>query len=497
MPSVVLSSYQRASIQFEKLANVEAQRLQDLNARGQINANGDSNAVAFSNSADRISREAAELDFEITKADKTLGALDTAISAIDKMRVMVDRIKSLEDAAKSDTGLASSYREQIEELETQIAQLGESATYQGQNFFSNWGQETVTIDKTSFTTTSVDMSDIVKGFAYRGGNVLGIENGDFDTSSEPDLIAAFGADVINNEYIDLTGNFPNGTMVNGATISTSGPNGAHYIELPDDASPDAGGSYVQFPAFALPSEFTIGIWARFDTTENQQRILSMSNTGSDDIVHINRYLETDRMRFRYRDTPTTLQTTETGAGAIVDGEWAFYSVTVDAAGNTAFYKDGVQLASEATGAAPIETIRNEIYFGRSWKTTDPTLDGGLADFVMFDRALDEDESEEWYETVGLTGLENTFYKMTSDKLDATLDKLEWHFTTQQIALETTRDQLSYKRSLMDDNATNLVSIDTEEVATQTNLAQMRQTLAISSLGIMTGIQSNILNLFSS
>ncbi len=509
MPSIVLDSFSRASIRFEKLATQEADRLADLQISGEINIK-EAQSVPFKAGADRLTSKISYNEFEISKADKYIGSLENSLNAIDHMRDMVEQITDLEKVAatESDLTLSASYIEQADELKEQIIKMGENATFRGLNMFSTWGQETFHIAGQNFSAISVDLDDIISGLAYRGGNVLNIQDGDFDTSAYPNLVSAYGADVINNVYTDFTGNYPDGQVLNGAAIGTNGPGGNSSIDLLNPQTNRTTGSHVQVPAFSLPSNaFSIGVWARMDTSGRFNRIFDFSNDsatngpGGNGLI-LTRFRSTDRMRAYYNYNaagPGWDVIADSGGGAIVNGEWAYWMVTLeeDGLGNVtlSLYKDGNQLSqSTAAGSVPAATL-TENYFGAADWNGDDTMSGGISDYVVFDEALDTTEAMDWYQGVGVTGLEKSFFTMSSEKIEDTLDKLEAHYETVKIGVEMQRDQLIFKNELYADEITTLMSIDTEEVAVQSNLAQMRQTLAVTSLGITSSSQANILNLF--
>lgn len=511
MPSIVLNSFQRASIGFNKLAKIEANRLENLNARGEIDAKDDSNSLIFKAEEQRLAREVANLDFEITKANKSLSAFETANNALDQMRVMVDKIKDLENAAAAETNttLATSYVEQIDELKEQMIQLGEAATYQDINFFKGWGTETANVNGNNFTTTTVDLADVINGFAYRGGNILGIENGDFDTSAYPNLVAAFGPDTINNSYSDFTGNFPDGTLVNGATIAQNGPNGGYGLDFsnPTNARTNAGAPYVQLPAgVELTDEVTLGIWFKQDTAGGTwQRGADFSNGGvgsNQDLFSFGRMGGSQRMRMAIHDDFGNHYALDTVNNVFEWGEWSYFMFTRDSAGNLQIFKDGENEPYTVGGGLTLpmvidtDHIKADNFLGRDWFGASTGVNGGFSDFVVFDKALDADEAKEWYNNIGMAGLENSFFTMTSDKLEAALDKIESHFIGQSVAVDSVRNQLIFKQELMVDDMSNLVAIDSEEVALQMNIAQTRQTLAITSLNITNQAHNQLLSLFN-
>jgi len=514
MPSIVLDSFSRASIRFEKLANQEADRLADLQISGEIDIK-EARSVPFKAGADRLNRKISENEFEISKANKYIGSLENSLNAIDQMRDMVDRIKALEEAAASEENIAlsTSYKTQADDLKEQIITMGETASFRGMNMFSDWGQENFQVGDQTFSAQSVNLDDIISGFAYRGGNILGIESGDFDTSAYPELVAAFGPDTINNVYADFTGNYPDAQLI-GDTIALSptGPNGSYAVDTDTTASIIAGGDYIQLPALTFPEEFTMGFWVNVKSTTAWDFLINSSNSTD---VPWNRFEEfgltrihnklpsTEAFRFEYMgpgqggfnfqlDTPD---------GSLDLDTWAFWMISLEDLGagevRATVYKDGNNIAQTPAGTlAPIgEITRAVTTLGGWYQTAANTSDMDFSDFVIFDEAIGDTKAGEWYDNIAVNGLENSFFTMSADKIDDALDKLEAHHSTLKVSLEAQRDQLVFKNELYADEASNLMGIDNEEVALQSNLAQMRQTLAVTSLSITSSTQANILNLF--
>ena len=353
MPAIVLSSFNRASIKFNKLASIEAERLQNLNATGQIDLKSAGNNVAYKTTSNRLTNDAAKLEYEITKADKTLSTLETSVSAINQMQQLLERAKDLEAAAEvePDNTLASQYMTQVTELKEQIAKMAEVASYQNQNYFNDWGVETVTIDNKAFAITTVDFGDIAKGFAYRGGNVLGIESGDFDTSDYPELIAAFGPNTTDNTYQDFTGNYPSGDMMNGATIADVGLNNSYGVDFTSPGINSATGSLVEIPDVTIPGEVTMGLWAKADSTQKWSKFIKFSDQDQSEVILLTRVNETQNIRVRVNIGGTSTFT-DTTSNPIVDDDWIFWSFTIDDNSNNAaptadttvtIYKNGVPI----------------------------------------------------------------------------------------------------------------------------------------------------------
>ena len=188
------------------------------------------------------------------------------------------------------------------------------------------------------------------------------------------------------------------------------------------------------------------------------------------------------------------------AGDIEAGKWAYWSASAqdmgDGTTDIKIYKDGDLLDQQNYNFTLTPITRTNNYLGALFSDHIQTFDGDIADFTIFDKAMTDAEVEAWYEDVASVGLENSFFSMDSEALTDALDKIEAHFTGAQIGIEATRNQMTFKQSLHDDAITTLLSVDTEEVAVQANLAQTRQTLAITSLSISSQSHSNILNLFN-
>ena len=293
-----------------------------------------------------------------------------------------------------------------------------------------------------------------------------------------------------------------------ANLSQSGPNGSFSVEMPNNNSPASGtGSYVQIPQIEIPDALTIGTWARIDRSASTSRIFNVANTtGSSNPFNFNWSSLTNNFRVGYATDTGTIVTTDTtdandtrGNGTYGSGDWTFIMMTVNDAGDVAIYQDGdkLTLTNDNLTAPPALGSRDSVYLGAAGNslTTESNL-GGLSDFIIFDKALTDDEAQNWYDDIASKGLENSFFSMDSEALTSALDKIEGHLTGAQIGIEATRNQMAIKSELYAEETTNLLSIDTEEVALQTNLAQTRQTLAMTSLSISSQSHSNILNLFN-
>jgi len=304
-------------------------------------------------------------------------------------------------------------------------------------------------------------------------------------------------------------------MLNGAYITSSGPSGSYGVDFPTAATSYAG-SYVDLPDLTLPVDFTMSVWAKLDETDGWARVFEFSGPGNN--VLLARYSGTDEMVFGIVSSGGGLsKKVFSGSGAITNGDWAHWTVsaqqvasipsalpdgsapdgTVGAAGtHMKLYKDGDLVSEDYVDATLVSMTRTNNFFGASSSGANPTTDGAIADFTIFDGVMSEDDVELWYEDVASVGLENKFFSMDSEALTDALDKIEGHLTGAQIGIEATRNQMAIKSELYAEETTNLLSIDTEEVALQTNLAQTRQTLAMTSLSISSQSHSNILNLFN-
>jgi len=507
MSSIVLDRYTRSMIRFEKQAQRNAERLARMQSSGQIDRNTGINSY-FTTKSKQLSEEISSINNEISSADRSIAGIEVSLQAIASMRDITERIATLEQAAETETNtsLSASYTNQINALKSEIINIGQSATFRGQNYFSNWDQGAITVGSHSFNLQNIDLSEVVSGLAYRAGNVLGIESGDFDTSAYSNLIAAYGPDVINNEYRDFSGNLPNGLMQNGANISQIGPGGSYGVDLGNAQTNRNIGSHVQLPSFDLPSEVSIGVWARMDSIGTWNRIFDFSNDSATNGnggagFLLTRSANSDSMAVIYNgDTAPGWDLIATSpAGAIVDGEWAYWMVTLgDAGGGNAtlsLYKDGALLAS-TTGAANLSTMtRTENYIGAADWVNDDTVDGALADFVVFDGALNSDGVRDWYNNVGLTGVEQSFFTMDSNALSNAFDRIEGHFSTVKSGIEAARNNLALKSELYSDEIESLIGIDDQEVAIQSQLAQIRQRLSINNLSITSSMQRNIFSFF--
>lgn len=515
MSAIVLNSYLRSTIRFNKEANEKAYKVNQLNADGQITAANSPSRIQSLHSAKRLKNDIAEMNNDLRSVDQVVSTLKTTTSSIKEMRKMVKQIQTLETtrAEATSNSQIESLSAQIVEIREQILKMAQNSTFQGRNLLTSWGNEEVTIGKTDIKLSSMSLDDIVNGKASRGGvdNFLNIGDGQFDTSSYPDLIAAYGANLNSGTFADYTGGYPDAQMINGAALESSGgPNDASQLvfDNPTNLSRASSGPYAQLPTMTIPAEFTISTWAKFDSAGNWTAAFEFSY--KDDPaslaqpplnIDLLRNGSTDQMQFAIKrhDTEAWVRV-NSQSGEFITGEWAYWTATVKNVGadaEIALYKDGdLQNTTLISDYNFTERTVNNNFFGSNWNQNDATMNGAVSDLVIIDRAFDESEVDALYQDLGLTGTENKFFSMlSSDELDTVLEKAERHYSTQLTISETIKENISFKQSLAEGHVADILSINKEKTATEVNLASLRQNLSMTSLGIANQLQSNILQLF--
>ncbi|MCB1479112.1 MAG: VCBS repeat-containing protein, partial [Rhodobiaceae bacterium] len=211
--------------------------------------------------------------------------------------------------------------------------------------------------------------------------------------SHPDLSFAFAL----NEGSGSTATALDGTttlsLLNGATW-TSGPVGE---ALNFSGGTDNTGAQAQLTPFVYSGAMTFSTYARFDDivsgTKSWQRLFDFG-TQSTDVILAGQSSNTDDMRFEVY--VNGVNHTVTATDAIVEGEWAHWTFTVNEDGVMRIYKNGVVLAENENGAAPDLDGAGTARIGASNWMSDDSLDGAIADFTVHRDDLSAAEVSELY-----------------------------------------------------------------------------------------------------
>ncbi len=157
-----------------------------------------------------------------------------------------------------------------------------------------------------------------------------------------------------------------------------------------------------------PLEFggatTVSAWGRFDDLNVLRRpqLFSSDNVAANDpnsnAVTLGRGALENDMQFAVQVGGTTYSVV--ASNAIVEGEWAHWTGSVDSDGTMRLYKDGTLLATNATGMAPDQVVRanNSISGGQY-----DTINGAIADVRLIDGSVDDTAALQLY-TDSLSGV---------------------------------------------------------------------------------------------
>jgi hypothetical protein len=134
-----------------------------------------------------------------------------------------------------------------------------------------------------------------------------------------------------------------------------------YADSLDGGNP---GDHLQTwePFDSLSGGFTFSVWAYPTAAANWGRFMDFGNGQAQDNLFLTRVAASDSLRFSSL-TGATVHSVTAG-GAIVQGQWQYFTVTV--AGTTArLYRNGVEIAGGDLGAAITDVRRGSNYLGRS------------------------------------------------------------------------------------------------------------------------------------
>ena len=216
------------------------------------------------------------------------------------------------------------------------------------------------------------------------------------TYEPPSLFAGFAL----NEGSGATANSLDGSttmsLVNG-TGWTIGPHGGSAIDFPGvegaNNTLDAG---ARIDGITTGGAMTFSAYVRFDTTGEWERIFDFGDGPWQLNINAGREWTTDSMRIEIVDAGGTGHRL-VAPGAIVDGEWAHWTFTIESDGVTTIYKNGVALVSADLGDPPPVAVRSNNYLGVSNWEGDQALDGAIADFTIHNAALSADEVATLYQ----------------------------------------------------------------------------------------------------
>jgi DUF1680 family protein len=188
---------------------------------------------------------------------------------------------------------------------------------------------------------------------------------------------------------DSSGKGRNGTLVNGPVwIGGKVNNGLQfdgiddYVDLPDD--------FNNFQA-----GLTINVWAYPTVAKNYSRFVDLGNGSSNENIILARDGTTSNLFGEVWIGNTRAGTRITATGAISLNAWQMFTMTVDSAGNTKLYKNGVVVGSGTTGV-PNNVTRTSNFIGRSNWSGDAYYQGIMDEVRIYSYPLTQTQIQAIY-----------------------------------------------------------------------------------------------------
>jgi hypothetical protein len=188
---------------------------------------------------------------------------------------------------------------------------------------------------------------------------------------------------------DSSGKGKHGTLINGPVWVAGQINNAlqfdgtnDYVDIPD--------GFDNFQA-----GLTISVWAYPTAAKDYARFVDFGNGSSNDNIIFGR-VSTGTNLFAEVWNGGSNGGRVTASGAITNGAWHMYTVTVDSAGNVKIYKDA-QLIQTGTTAVPQNITRINNYIGRSNWGGDAYYQGNMDDVRIYSYPLEQADIQELYD----------------------------------------------------------------------------------------------------
>ena len=202
---------------------------------------------------------------------------------------------------------------------------------------------------------------------------------------------------------DLSGNLGNGTLIQSSGLPSLDTNNGRFLTF------TTSGGYVDLPDIVSASSWTgltISFYANFGATQNSfERIMDFGTWGGGlDNIEVGRDFTTNALFVEVWNNTTSggycrsgsgaYNTNVSAANAIGVNTWNHWAITIGG-GYCTVYKDNVQVNQIAYTTLPRAATMNSNFLGKSnWN--DPLLEGGIADFAMYNRVLNSTELTQNY-----------------------------------------------------------------------------------------------------
>jgi len=196
----------------------------------------------------------------------------------------------------------------------------------------------------------------------------------FDTST------IYGSTVTN---LGSGGSAYNAVLIFGASISTTDKAaGSAAILLSSTTS-----QYVQIPFFSTGTNgLSFAFWFKFSSSAQDSSIFDFGNGSMMDDVFFALQSDNDCYITSYQGATSSSQGDVT-QNSVNDGVWRHAVWTIDNTGSSIVYLNGVSVNTFNTVSYPTATSRSNNYLGKSNQESDPSMNGGIDEFYMFQYVL--------------------------------------------------------------------------------------------------------------
>ncbi|MBZ4644878.1 MAG: hypothetical protein JG777_367 [Clostridia bacterium] len=190
---------------------------------------------------------------------------------------------------------------------------------------------------------------------------------------------------------DYSGNGYNGTLMGGATFTSSGKDGGAvdlngtdgYVDLPDGITNNF-------------DKITVSAWVKIDTNKQWARIFDFGTGFNASYMFLTPYAGGSTFRFAITTGGAGGEQIVQRTSVLGTGSWKHMVVVLDGA-TASIYENGVKVATSSTVTTfpwQLGELTNN-YIGKS-QYNDPYLDGQVDDFRIYNRALSDAEVQALY-----------------------------------------------------------------------------------------------------
>ncbi len=197
---------------------------------------------------------------------------------------------------------------------------------------------------------------------------------------------------MNGNANDVSGNGHHGTIFGGVTPTEDHKgcaNGAYLFNGTD--------GYIDVGDWESGGAMTFTFWARWDAFHSFSRIVDMGNGSySNNIAIANHSTIPGKVYYSIFIGSTAYNINNYGADVTSQNSWGFYAASVSEAGVMKLYKEGLLIATNNNGKAPLVMTRTNQYIGKSNWGVDGFFKGAIGDLRIYNRTLTDDEVRALY-----------------------------------------------------------------------------------------------------